>query len=199
MREEREKMKDKKIDIKKIILEGGATLNKYGEDFVSDNGFMVSVFGAEFKTTDEEIAKSKIEEYIEKIQTEEGLFVGVWVDEGEVYVDLSIHILNYNEALEVARNNKQKAIFDLKNKTSIYLNYTKYYTLYNVIKDDEGKIIDYKIIRQYNNIEEIMKDLNIKKQTLYNCISKNLDEVSQLIFNKWALVVDRISEEEIIA
>lgn len=189
----------KNIDIKKIIFEGGATLNKYGEDFVSDKGFMVSVFGAEFKTTDEGTAKSKIEEYIEKIQTQEGLFVGVWVDEGEVYVDLSIHILDYNEALEVARNNKQKAIFDLKNKTSIYLNYSKYYTLYRVIKDDEGKITDYKIIKQYNKLEEIIKDLNINKQTLYNCISKSLDEVSQLIFNRWALVVDRISEEEIIA
>lgn len=192
-------MKKNNIDIKKIILEGGATLNKYGKDFVSDNGFMVSVFGAEFKTTDEEKAKSKIEEYLEKIQTQEGLFVGVWVDEGEVYIDLSIHILNYNEALEVARNNKQKAIFDLKNKTSIYLNYSKYYTLYNVIKDDEGKIIDYKIIRQYDKLEDIMKGLNINKQTLYNCISKSLDEVHQLIFNRWALVVDKISEEEIIA
>ena len=192
-------MRKNNIDIKKIILEGGATLNKYGKDFVSNNGFMVSVFGAEFKTTDEEKAKSKIEEYIEKIQTEEGLFVGVWVDEGEVYVDLSIHIMDYNEALEVARNNKQKAIFDLKNKTSIYLNYTRYYTLYNVIKDNEGNIKDYKIIKQYNKLEEIIKDLNINKQTLYNCISKSLDEVNQLIFNRWALVVDRISEEEIIA
>lgn len=192
-------MRKNNIDIKKIIVEGGATLNKNGEDFISNNGFMVSVFGAEFKTTDEEKAKSKIREYIEKIQTEEGLFVGVWVDEGEVYVDLSIHILNYNEALEVARNNKQKAIFDLKNKTSIYLNYQKYYTLYRVIKDDEGQIIDYKIIRQYDRLEDIVKGLNINKQTLYNCISKNLDEVKQLIFNKWALVVDKISEEEIIA
>ena len=192
-------MRKNNIDIKKIIVEGGATLNKYGKDFVSSEGFMVSVFGAEFKTTDEGTAKNKIEEYIEKIQTEEGLFVGVWVDEGEVYVDLSIHIINYNEALEVARNNKQKAIFDLKNKTSIYLNYQKYYTLYRIIKDDEGKITDYKIIKQYNKLEEIIKDLNINKQTLYNCISKSLDEVGQLIFNKWALVVDRISEEEIIA
>lgn len=192
-------MKKNNIDIKKIILEGGATLNKYGKDFVSSEGFMVSVFGAEFKTTDEGTAKNKIEEYLKKIQTQEGLFVGVWVDEGEVYVDLSIHIIDYNEALEVARNNKQKAIFDLKNKTSIYLNYSKYYTLYNVIKDEEGKIIDYKIIRQYDRLEDIMKGLNINKQTLYNCISKNLDEVNQLIFNKWALVVDRISEEEIVA
>lgn len=192
-------MKKNNIDIKKIIVEGGATLNKYGEDFISNEGFMVSVFGAEFKTTDEGKAKNKIREYLEKIQTEEGLFVGVWVDEGEVYIDLSIHIMDYNEALEVARNNKQKAIFDLKNKTSIYLNYSKYYTLYKVIKDDEGNIIDYKIIRQYDRLEDIIKGLNINKQTLYNCISKSLDEVNQLIFNKWALVVDKISEEEIIA
>lgn len=192
-------MKKNKIDIKKIISEGGATLNKHGEDFINNEGFMVSLFGAEFKTTDEETAKNKIEEYLEKIQTEEGLFVGVWLDEGEVYVDLSIHILDYNTALEVARNNKQKAIFNLKDKTSIYLNYQKYYTLYEVIKDEDEVVIDYKIIKQYDKIEEIIKDLNIKKQTLYNCISKNLDEVSQLIFNKWVLIVDKISEEELIA
>lgn len=192
-------MKKNNIDFNKIISEGGATLNKHGEDFIANEGFMVSLFGAEFKTTDEEIAKNKIEEYIEKIKTEEGLFVGVWLDEGEVYVDLSIHILDYNEALEVARNNKQKALFDLKNKTSIYLNYKKYYTLYEVIKDKDEVIVDYKIIKQYDKIEEIIKELNIKKQTLYNCISKNLDEVNQLIFNRWALIVDKISEEELIA
>lgn len=192
-------MKKNRIDFNKIKSEGGATLNKHGEDFIKNEGFMVSLFGAEFKTTDEETAKNKIEEYIEKIQTEEGLFVGVWLDEGEVYVDLSIYILDYNEALEVARNNKQKAIFNLKDKTSIYLNYKKYYTLYEVIKDEEEVIIDYKIIKQYDKIEEIIKELNIKKQTLYNCISKNLEEVNQLIFNKWALIVDKISEEELIA
>lgn len=192
-------MKKNKIDIKKIISEGGATLNKHGEDFITSEGFMVSLFGAEFKTTDEETAKNKIEEYIEKIKTEEGLFVGVWLDEGEVYVDLSIYIIDYNEALEVARNNKQKAIFNLKDKTSIYLNYKKYYTLYKVIKDEDEVVIDYKIIKQYDNINEIIKELNIKKQTVYNCISKSLEEVNQLIFNKWALIVDKISEEELIA
>ena len=57
-------MRKNNIDIKKIILEGGATLNKHGKDFVSNEGFMVSVFGAEYKTTDEEKAKNKIEEYL---------------------------------------------------------------------------------------------------------------------------------------
>ena len=76
---------------------------------------------------------------------------------------------------------------------------TDYYLPYEIIKDEEGNITDYKIIKQYNKLEEIIKDLNIKKQTLYNCISKNLDDVHQLIFNRLALVVDKISEEELIA
>ena len=194
-------MRKNNIDIKKIIIEGGATLNKYGKDFVSNKGFMVSIKGQEVKVDKNDIQgiKKEIEKKREFIKDKKGLYIGLWLDSDIMFIDVSIHILDYNEALEVARDNDQKAIFDLKNKTSIYLNYSKYYTLYNVIKDEEGKITDYKIIKQYNNIEEIIKDLNIKKQTLYNCISKNLDDVHQLIFNRLALVVDRISEEELIA
>ena len=194
-------MRKNNIDIKKIIIEGGATLNKNGEDFVSNKGFMVSIKGQEVKVDKNDIQgiKKEIEKKREFIKDKKGLYIGLWLDSDIMFIDVSIHILDYNEALEVARDNDQKAIFDLKNKTSIYLNYSKYYTLYNVIKDEEGKITDYKIIKQYNNIEEIIKDLNIKKQTLYNCISKNLDEVNQLIFNRLALIVDRISEEELIA
>lgn len=194
-------MEKNNIDIKKIIIDGGATLNKNGEDFVSNKGFMVSIKGQEVKVDKNDIQgiKKEIEKKREFIKDKKELYIGLWLDSDIMYIDVSIHIIDYLEALEVARDNDQKAIFDLKNKTSIYLNYSKYYTLYNVIKDEEGKIIDYKIIRQYNNIEEIIKDLNIKKQTLYNCISKNLDEVHQLIFNRLALVVDKISEEELIA
>ena len=194
-------MEKNNIDIKKIIIDGGATLNKNGEDFVSNKGFMVSIKGQEVKVDKNYIQgiKKEIEKKREFIKDKKELYIGLWLDSDIMYIDVSIHIIDYLEALEVARDNDQKAIFDLKNKTSIYLNYSKYYTLYNVIKDEEGKIIDYKIIRQYNNIEEIIKDLNIKKQTLYNCISKNLDEVHQLIFNRLALVVDKISEEELIA
>lgn len=194
-------MRKNNIDIKKIIIEGGATLNKNGEDFVSNKGFMVSIKGQEVKVDKNDIQgiKKEIEKKREFIKDKKGLYIGLWLDSDIMFIDVSIHILDYNEALEVARDNDQKAIFDLKNKTSIYLNYSKYYTLYNVIKDEEGNITDYKIIKQYNNIEEIIKDLNIKKQTLYNCISKNLDDVHQLIFNRLALVVDKISEEELIA
>lgn len=194
-------MRKNNIDIKKIIIEGGATLNKNGEDFVSNKGFMVSIKGQEVKVDKNDIQgiKKEIEKKREFIKDKKELYIGLWLDSDIMYIDVSIHILDYNEALEVARDNDQKAIFDLKNKTSIYLNYSKYYTLYNVIKDEEGNITDYKIIKQYNNIEEIIKDLNIKKQTLYNCINKNLDDVHQLIFNRLALVVDKISEEELIA
>lgn len=194
-------MEKNNIDIKKIIIDGGATLNKNGEDFVSNKGFMVSIKGQEVKVDKNDIQgiKKEIEKKREFIKDKKELYIGLWLDSDIMYIDVSIHIIDYLEALEVARDNDQKAIFDLKNKTSIYLNYSKYYTLYNVIKDEEGKITDYKIIKQYNNIEEIIKDLNIKKQTLYNCISKNLDDVHQLIFNRLALVVDKISEEELIA
>lgn len=192
-------METKKI--LEIVKNGGATLDKNYNNFSSNNGFMVSLQGQEIKVNKDNIEeiKREIEKKREFIKDKRGLYIGLWLDDEIMYIDVSIHIINYLKALEIGRHNKQLAIFDLKNKDSIYLNYMTYYNLYRVIKDNNDKIIDYKLIRQYDNIKEITKDLKENTKAIYNCTFKSLKDVKRLLNNKYCFIKDTITLEELTA
>ena len=194
-------MEDKKII--EIIKNEGATLDSNYNDFKSDKGFMVSIKGQEIKVNKNDIQgiKKEIEKKRDFIQDKKGLYIGLWLDNDIIYVDVSIHIIDYMEALEIARNNDQLAIFDLKKKDSIYLNYLKYYTLYKVIKDSNNKIIDYKLIKQYDKKEEIQKEIKASSKTINNIIYKNFNhyEKRKKDFQDLILISDKITLEELTA
>ena len=194
-------MKNEKII--EIIENKGATLDSNYNNFNSDRGFMVSIKGQEVKTDKNNIKeiKKEIEKKREFIQDKEGLYIGLWLDGDIIYVDVSIHIIDYLEALEVARNNDQLAIFDLKNKDSIYLNYLKYYNLYKVVKNKDNKIIDYKLIKQYDKKEEIRKELKASFKTIDNIIYKTFlqYEKRKKDFQDLILISDKITMEELTA
>lgn len=190
-----------KEKIIEIIENKGATLDKNYNNFSSNNGFMVSLQGQEIKVDKNDIQgiKREIEKKREFIKDKKGLYIGLWLEGDIMFVDVSIHIVNYLRALEIGRNNKQKAIFDLKNNDSIYLNYMTYYNMYEIIRDINDKIIDYKLIRQYDNIKDITKDLKENTKAIYNCTFKSLDSVTRLLNNKYCFIKDTITLEEIIA
>lgn len=192
-------MENKKI--MEILENKGATLDKNLNNFNSDNGFMVSIKGQEVKVNKNDIEeiKKEIEKKREFIQDKKGLYIGLWLDSDIMYVDVSIHIIDYLEALEVARNNDQLAIFDLKKKDSIYLNYLKYYNLYKVVKNKDNKIIDYKLIKQYDKKEEIQKELKASKKTIDNIIYKSFKQYEKRLkdFQNLMLISDKITLEEI--
>ena len=48
-------------------------------------------------------------------------FLGSWYDESGFYIDLSLHILDKDEAIKEGKRNKQKAIYDIASGESIYL------------------------------------------------------------------------------
>ena len=189
--------------IMEIIKNEGATLDCNYNDFKSDRGYIVSVKGQEVKVNKNDIQgiKREIEKKREFIENKKGLFIGLWLDNDILYIDVSIHIINYLKALEVARNNEQKAIFDLKNNESIYLTYLKYYTLYKVVKDSNNKIIDYKMITQYDTKKEIKEELNASIKTIDNIIYKNFRQYEKRLkdFQNYILVSGKITLEEIIA
>lgn len=194
-------MEDKKII--EIIKNEGATLDKNYNNFNSNNGFMVSIKGQEIKVNKNDIQgiKKEIEKKRDFIGNKKGLYIGLWLDNEIMYVDVSIHIIDYMEALEIARNNEQLAIFDLKNKDSIYLNYIKYYTLYRVIKDSNNNIIDYKLIKQYDKKEEIKEEIKASIKTIDNIIYKSFKqyEKRKKDYQDYILVSDKITLEEITA
>ena len=194
-------MKNEKI--MEIIKNEGATLDKDLKDFKSDKGFMVSIKGQEVKVNKNDIKaiKNEIENKKRLIENKKGLYIGLWLENDIIFIDVSIHIINYLKALEVARENDQKAIYDLKNNDSIYLNYLKYYTLYRVIKDSNNKIIDYKLIKQYDKKEEISKELRASFKTIDNIIYKTFKQYEKRLkdFQDLILVSDKITLEELTA
>lgn len=194
-------MKNEKII--EIIENKGATLDSNYNDFKSENGFMVSIEGQEVKVNKNDIQgiKKEIEKKRKFIENKKGLYIGLWLDNEIMYIDVSIHIIDYMEALEVARNNDQLAIYDLKNNDSIYLNYIKYYTLYKVVKDKNGNIIDYKLVKQYDKKEEIKEELKASKKTIDNIIYKTFKqyEKRKKDFQDLILISDKITMEELTA
>lgn len=194
-------METKKI--MEIIKNEGSTLDCNYNNFSSSVGYMVSLKGHEVKVNKNDIQgiKKEIEKKRNFIQDKKGLYIGLWLDNDIMYVDVSIHIIDYLEALEVARDNDQKAIYDLKNNDSIYLNYLKYYNLYRVIKDKDNKIIDYKLVKQYDTKEEIQKEIKASIKTIDNIIYKTFKqyEKRKKDFQDLILISDKITLEEITA
>lgn len=182
--------------IMEILENKGATLDKDLKDFKKNKGYMISLEGQEkkiFKGNIEEI-KKEIEEKRKFIENKEGLYIGLWLEDNYMYIDISIHIEDKTEALETAKKNKQLAIYDLKNNDSLYLkdyNFSKYYTIYEVIKDKEDKITDYKIDTQKNDINELVDYFNLNIKTIKNSIYNELkNSYSQLINSKYIIIKD---------
>lgn len=194
-------MENKKI--MEIIENKGATLDKNYNNFSSSEGFMVSIKGQEIQVNKDDIQgiKKEIEKKREFIGNKKGLYIGLWLDNDIIYVDVSIHIIDYLKALEIARKNDQLAIYDLKNNDSIYLNYLKYYTLYRVIRNKDNEVIDYKLIKQYDKKEEIKEELKASIKTIDNIIYKNFEQYEKRLkdFQDYILVSDKITLEELTA
>lgn len=184
-------------DIKKIIKNGGATLTKELKQAELVNGFMVSLEGAESQVQgdDYNAIKKAIEEKQAIIKDRNDLYIGLWLDDNIMYVDISININDKIEALEFAKYNRQLAIFDLVNNDSIYLkdyNFIKYYSLYEVIRDKNGDIIDYKIREQNENIN-LFKSIKASAKTLLNATYKSINSItsnSRLVNNKYVIIKD---------
>lgn len=186
----------KKNDILNYINNnGGITLNKEGKKATLKNGFMVSLYGTEYKTNNKKEVLKKVNEYLEKIKNNNnGLFVGVWLDSGFYYIDFSINILEKNDALEFGKKHKQLSIFDIKNNKYYNIkdfSFNKYYTLYEVVKNDNNDIIDYKLITQYDKINDIINYFNSNIKTVKNSIYNEIKtSYKQLINNKYIIIKD---------
>lgn len=187
----------KNEDIKRIIENKGETLNKELKKADLKKGFMVSLEGTETQTQgdDYQAINQAIKEKQEIIKDSNNMYIGLWLDNNIMYIDISINISDKVEALEFAKYNKQLAIYDIINNDSIYLkdyNFIKYYTLYEVIRDNKNNIIDYKIKEQKENIN-LFKSIKASAKTLLNATYNNINNIkndSRLIENKYIIIKD---------
>ena len=174
--------------IEKIIKNGGATLTSTLENADLKNGYMVSEVGAErvFGLDEvEEIEKTLIE-YAEKITTNQ--FVGAWLDDDKLYIDISRHYKSKKQALRVGADNKQLAIYDIANEESIYIT-RSVFILYAVDK----VLDDIRNIAEYNSLQDIEEEFNIKNGRQY--VIRNIDELvnAKLLKDKFTIIKEEIS------
>lgn len=147
------------VDIKEVIKKRGATLTHDLEVTKIKKGYFVSLLGFEKKFDCEDI--KNINDYIlklqKKIENKEDYFIGLWIYKREIYVDISINILDKAEALEFGKKNKQLAIYEVLTGANISLKNYKfitYYTLYKLL--DNG---DYQILKQTEQLETMREYL----------------------------------------
>ena len=111
-----------------IIKDGGASYNLLTGEFNPREGYMVSIKDHELIIPyDPEGLQYEISRYIKSKADilisgmSDNKFLGAWVDEGKLYLDVSLHIYSKEEAISIARAEEQKAYYDCKGGKSINL------------------------------------------------------------------------------
>jgi hypothetical protein len=109
-----------------IINNGGATYNLMTGEFNPDHGYIVSIKGYEDRSKFNEVSlQHKIVEYVKKNADvfidakNHELFLGGWIDNGELFLDVSVLIEDKDKAIRVAILNSQLAYYDCKLGKSI--------------------------------------------------------------------------------
>lgn len=104
---------------------GGFSLDK--DNNAPTSGYMVSLEGLEvivdnFDTLSEEDINKACEWYRPQAQLKsESTYFGAWVDDNKLYLDLSLNIQDLDVAKAFGYANNQRAIYDVDNGESIYL------------------------------------------------------------------------------
>lgn len=158
-------MNNKMIELKnEIIKNGGLTINKELKNANLKSGFMVSIIGYEFTTKNIDEAIKKGVEYKEVIKNKNNYYIGFWIDNDIIYVDISKKIDNLRDATKTARKNLQKAIYSIKDNKSIYLDYeVKFYSLYKKVYNNKKVLIDEVFKNIYNSIHDIPSNYRLDK------------------------------------
>ncbi len=102
-----------------IIENDGATIAPDGTIQSLKSGFMVSLSGFEKIYNDIKFIDLKMVKSYLKIAKKKNAFVGFWVNNNKIYIDLSINVNEKEEALKIAKKNNQIAIFDCLNLKEI--------------------------------------------------------------------------------
>ena len=117
--------------VDKALKQGGFTYNpiRFKGRTPPKNGFALSVakntekvVALDYRTRDEVKAQLKayVRQHWDKIKSE-GNFLGGWIDNGKLYLDISNVVKDKNEAIAKARKADQLAVFDLGRGETIQL------------------------------------------------------------------------------
>lgn len=185
-------MENIKNIITKGLKNGGFTIDKELKDIKEDNGFMVSIIGFEKTYTINEL--KKLEEDIKKYQniiaTKKNYYIGLWIDQDIIYLDISRHYKDRQNAIEAGIENNQLAIWDIKKGESIDLRVNTY-ILYKVNKING----DLTYIAEYLNIKDIAKKFKVKN--IYNYITKDIEDIKNVLNGEYIIFNDKVARNEL--
>jgi hypothetical protein len=106
-----------------IVETNGGSYNLNTRELNPKRGYFVSIKGFEQVSKPNSIGSS-----VSKFISENGFelskhdrFVGAWLEDGELILDVSVNVLNLDDAKELGNKNDQTAIFDAENQEVIYL------------------------------------------------------------------------------
>ena len=97
-----------KSTIKSITRNGGATINKYGERVTMTTGYQVSKRDL-LIVPKEELTKFMIINALQMLE-KRSEYVGVWIDGGYAYVDISCRIATKKAAMTMGRELSQLSV-----------------------------------------------------------------------------------------
>jgi hypothetical protein len=110
------------------FVHSGASYNLFTGDFNPGSGYMVALSGYEkivgFPTTlnsFQDIMLNYLQGRILKVMGDADIYLGLWFNDGKLYIDLSERIEDEPTAIKVGLARNQKAIWDANNKREIFL------------------------------------------------------------------------------
>lgn len=172
-------------DLQKWIY-NGASLTADLQPMKKANGFMVSMLGYEktYKPTQTDEIKTALLIYSKLLKHNQ--YIGIWYnnDKDLVYIDISKHYANKQDAIKNGVKNYQYSIYDLKNQKDIDLiqkTYILYY--YSKIKND----IQYR--REFKSLQDLKAYTNMTTNTLSNYIMKSIDEPIKKLYQDMYIII----------
>lgn len=107
------------MNLQDMLNQGGATLDAHLNPIDLKDGYVVSIHDVDKIPIANlaEISMAMLK--ASNLAIDSGDNVGLWVDNGFVYVDVSRRYNTYMEAMQVAREKNQKAIYSAKHDASI--------------------------------------------------------------------------------
>ena len=183
------------MNLKEILKNGGATLTKELKALEKNNGYMVSLLGYEKTFTFDQLEdlEQNIKGYQKQLKNNE--YIGLWIDNNIIYLDISKHYIKKEKAKKAGVKNKQLAIFDLKEKKSIYLT-KKAYIIYKYNKMNN----DFTYYKEYYNLNDIIKEFNLTSTfSLYHYIINNIeDNIPNLLNDRYIIIKENVLNGELI-
>lgn len=179
--------------IKDGINNGGFTINGNFRPIQEKNGFMVSLYGYEKiypLNGDYKALKADLVKYQEIVKQYKNIYIGLWIDNDLIYLDISKHYNSKKRAMQAGIQNEQLAIYDIAKNDSVYLTIDTYILYrFNAITND----IQY--IKEFTNINDLKNA--VKVSNIYRYISESVDSIKHVLKDEFIIIKDRMLLSEL--